>query len=63
MIQDPRESVSIPCLTELEMMHRAMEAEHARNEPIRRDAYRRVLASARTMTREMLIQWLEREIS
>ena len=29
----------------------------------RRDAFGDVLASARTMTREMLIQWLEAEIA
>lgn len=38
-------------------------ATHARDGTIRRDAYHRVLASAKTMTREMLIQWLEAEVA
>lgn len=60
---DPTASVSGHSITELEMICRSIDAQHAKDSAIRKDAYRRVLASARTMTREMLIQWLESEVN
>lgn len=48
-------------LSELDCMKLAMEARAKAEDAIRGDAYRRVLASAKTMTRSVLIQWLELE--